>query len=79
MGKKTQEHRRKVEKRNARLKQEKNIFDKAYKGAMEAKMAELKEKFANLSEEEVNIALNNEIVEVTEVEPTTETETEPAN
>ena len=42
-------------------------------------MAELKEKFANLSEEEVNIALNNEIVEVTEVEPTTETETEPAN
>lgn len=79
MGKKAKEHRKKVEKRNARLKQEKNIFDKAYKSAMEAKVAELKEKFANLSDEEVNIALNNEIVEVTDFEPTTETETETAN
>jgi hypothetical protein len=79
MGKKAKEHRKKVEKRNARLKQEKNIFDKAYKSAMEAKMAELKDKFANLSDEEVNIALNNEIVEVTDFEPTTETETETAN
>jgi len=73
MGKKTQEHRRKVEKRNARLKQEKNIFDKSYKAAMESKMAELKEKFANLSEEEVNIALNNEVIDATVVEPITET------
>ena len=73
MGKKTQEHRRKVEKRNARLKQEKNIFDKSYKDAMESKMAELKEKFANLSEEEVNIALNNEVIDATVVEPITET------
>lgn len=79
MGKKAKEHRKKVEKRNARLKQEKNIFDKAYKAAMDAKVAELKEKFANLSDEEVNIALNNEIVEVTDFEPTTETETETAN
>jgi hypothetical protein len=79
MGKKAKEHRKKVEKRNTRLKQEKNIFDKAYKSAMEAKMAELKDKFANLSDEEVNIALNNEIVEVTDFEPTTETETETAN
>ena len=79
MGKKAKEHRKTVEKRNARLKQEKNIFDKAYKSAMEAKMAELKDKFANLSDEEVNIALNNEIVEVTDFEPTTETETETAN
>lgn len=77
MGKKTQEHRRKVEKRNARLKQEKNIFDKAYKGAMDAKMAELKEKFATLTEDEVNVALNNEVIDATVVEPTTETE--PAN
>ena len=76
MGKKAKEHRRKVAKRNARLQQEKNIFNKAYQAAMEAKMAEIKEKFANLSEEEVNIALNNEIVEV---EPTTETTTETAN
>lgn len=79
MGKKAKEHRKKVEKRNARLKQEKNIFDKAYKAAMDVKVAELKEKFANLSDEEVSIALNNEIVEVTDFEPTTETETETAN
>ena len=79
MGKKAKEHKRKVEKRNTRLKQEKNIFDKAYKAAMEAKMAELKEKFANLSEDEVNVALNNQVLDATVVEPTNETETEPAN
>jgi hypothetical protein len=74
MGKKTKEHSKRVAKRNARLKQEKNIFDKAYQSAMEAKMAELKDKFANLSENEVNVALNNEIIDVTEVD-TTEIET----
>jgi hypothetical protein len=73
MGKKAKEHRRKVAKRNARLQQEKNIFNKAYQAAMEAKMAEIKEKFANLSEEEVNIALNNDVTDATVVEPTTET------
>jgi hypothetical protein len=74
MGKKTKEHSKRVAKRNARLKQEKNIFDKAYQSAMEAKMAELKDKFANLSENEVNVALNNEVIDVTEVD-TTEIET----
>jgi len=74
MGKKTKEHSKRVAKRNARLKQEKNIFDKSYQSAMEAKMAELKDKFANLSENEVNVALNNEIIDVTEVD-TTEIET----
>ena len=74
MGKKTKEHSKRVAKRNARLKQEKNIFDKAYQSAMDAKMAELKDKFANLSENEVNVALNNEIIDVTEVD-TTEIET----
>jgi hypothetical protein len=70
MGKKTKEHRQRVAKRNARLQQDKNIFDKAYKTAMEAKMAELKEKFANLTEDEVNVALNNQVVnsEVVETE-----------
>ena len=87
MGKKTQEHRKKVAKRNARLQQEKNVFNKAYQSAMEAKMAELKEKFGNLSEEEVNIALNNDIdvslngqtIDSTVVEPTTEDTTETVN
>ena len=74
MGKKTKEHSKRVAKRNARLKQEKNIFDKSYQSAMEVKMAELKDKFANLSENEVNVALNNEIIDVTEVD-TTEIET----
>lgn len=70
MGKKTKEHRRKVAKRNARLQEQKNIFNKAYKAAMEAKVAEIKEKFANLSEEEVNIALNKDVEDATIVEET---------
>ena len=73
MGKKTKEHRMRVAKRNARLQQGKNIFDKAYKSAMEGKMAELKEKFANLTEDEVNVALNNAVLDSTIVEPITET------
>jgi hypothetical protein len=73
MGKKTKEHRKKVEKRNARLQQEKNIFNKAYKAAMDVKMEEIKEKFANLSDEEVKVALNEEVIDATVVEPTTET------
>ena len=73
MGKKTKEHRKKVEKRNARLQQEKNIFNKAYKAAMDIKMEEIKEKFANLSDEEVKVALNEEVIDATVVEPTTET------
>jgi len=73
MGKKTKEHRMRVAKRNARLQQGKNIFDKAYKSAMEVKMAELKEKFGNLSDDEVNVALNNQVIKSEVVEPTTET------
>ena len=73
MGKKTKEHRMRVAKRNARLQQGKNIFDKAYKSAMEGKMDELKEKFANLSDDEVNVALNNTTLDSTIVEPITET------
>jgi hypothetical protein len=69
MGKKEKEHRMRVAKRNARIQQSKNVFDKAYKSVMEGKMAELKEKFANLSEDEVNVALNNNVIDATIVEP----------
>ena len=75
MGKRTKEHRQKVAKRNARLQQEKNIFNKAYQAAMDVKVAELKEKFGSLSEDEVNVALNNQILDTTVVEPTDVTET----
>ena len=75
MGKRTKEHRQKVAKRNARLQQEKNIFNKAYQEAMDVKVAELKEKFGSLSEDEVNVALNNQILDTTVVEPTDVTET----
>ena len=79
MGKRTKEHRQKVAKRNARLQQEKNIFNKAYQAAMDVKVAELKEKFGSLSEDEVNVALNNQILDTTVVEPTDVTETETVN
>ena len=75
MGKRTKEHKQKVAKRNARLQQEKNIFNKAYQAAMDVKVAELKEKFGSLSEDEVNVALNNQILDTTVVEPTDVTET----
>ena len=70
MGKKAKEHRRKVAARNQRLAIAKKKFEKEYMAAMEAKMAEIKEKFANLSEEEVNIALNKDVEDATIVEET---------
>ena len=79
MGKRTKEHKQKVAKRNARLQQEKNIFNKAYQAAMDVKVAELKEKFGSLSEDDVNVALNNQILDTTVVEPTDVTETETVN
>jgi len=75
MGKKTKEHSKRVAKRNARLKQEKNVFNKAYQAAMDVKMSELKEKFGGLSEDDVNVALNNQILDTTVVESTDVTET----
>lgn len=55
MGKKTKEHRRKVEKRNARIQHEKNLMNKLYKEAMNFSVDELKQKIneANLSETNV--------------------------
>ncbi len=70
MGKKAKEHRRKVAARNQRLDIAKKKFEKEYMAAMEAKVAEIKEKFANLSEEEVNIALNKDVEDATIVEET---------
>jgi len=70
MGKKAKEHRRKVAARNQRLAIAKKKFEKEYMAAMEVKMAEIKEKFANLSEEEVNIALNKDVEDATIVEET---------
>jgi len=71
MGKKAKEHRRKVAARNQRLAIAKKKFEKEYMAAMESKMAEIKEKFANLSEEEVNIALNKDVEDATDVEDVT--------
>ena len=70
MGKKAKEHRRKVAARNQRLAIAKKKFEKEYMAAMEAKVAEIKEKFANLSEEEVNIALNKDVEDATIIEET---------
>jgi len=55
MGKKTKEHRRKVEKRNARIQHEKNLMSKLYKEAMQFSVDELKQKMsdANISEDKV--------------------------
>jgi len=55
MGKKAKEHRRKVEKRNARIQHEKNLMNKLYKEAMQFSIDELKQKLANadVSEEQV--------------------------
>jgi len=61
MGKKTKEHRRKVEKRNARIQHEKNLMNKLYKEAMQFSVDELKEKLANA---EVS---DKEISEITDV------------
>ena len=56
MGKKAKEHRRKVEKRNARIQHEKNLMNKLYREAMKFSLDELKEKMVNaeVSDEQVN-------------------------
>jgi hypothetical protein len=61
MGKKAKEHRRKVEKRNARIQQEKNLMNKLYKEAMNFSVDELKQKLANA---EIS---DNKITEMTDV------------
>ena len=74
MGKKAKEHRRKVEKRNARIQQEKNLLNKYYKDLMTSKLNEISEKVENaeLSEDAVN-SITSEVVDSILGEPVEET------
>jgi len=49
MGKKAKEHRAKVQKRNQRVEQEKNILKKKWNEMFEKKMGELQESFSEMS------------------------------
>jgi|LakMenE18May11ns_1017448.scaffolds.fasta_scaffold8785490_2 hypothetical protein len=49
MGKAAKEHRKKVAKRNANLKQREKIIQKVWQETFEEKMKEMKEKFASMS------------------------------
>jgi hypothetical protein len=78
MGKKAKEHRRKVEKRNARIQQEKNLMNKLYKEAMNFSIDELKRKMesAEISDEkitEMTDVIAEEVVDSMIDEPTQET------
>lgn len=78
MGKKAKEHRRKVEKRNARIQHEKNLMNKLYREAMQFSVDELKEKLANaeISDEKVtefSESIADEVVDAI-IEETTQTE-----
>ena len=78
MGKKTKEHRRKVEKRNARIQHEKNLMNKLYREAMQFSVDELKEKLANaeVSNEQItkmSESIADDVVDAI-VEETTQTE-----
>jgi len=78
MGKKAKEHRRKVEKRNARIQNEKNLMNKLYKEAMNFSMDELKRKMesAEMTDEkitEMTDVIAEEIVDSMIEEPKQET------
>ena len=80
MGKKTKEHRRKVEKRNARIQHEKNLMNKLYKEAMQFSVDELKQKMseANISEDKVTEmadVIAEEVIDSIIEEPTQSNET----
>jgi len=49
MGKKTKEHRKRVAKRNANIKQQEKYIQKAWQEAFEKQMEVLKEKFETMS------------------------------
>ena len=77
MGKKTKEHRRKVEKRNARIQHEKNLMNKLYREAMQFSVDELKQKLADaeMSDEkitEMTDVIAEEVVDSMINEPTQE-------
>ena len=78
MGKRAKEHKRKVEKRNARIQNEKNLMTKLYKEAMNFSMDELKQKLANAEMTDEKIAemtdvIAEEVVDSMIDEPTQET------
>ena len=78
MGKKAKEHRRKVEKRNARIQHEKNLMNKLYREAMQFSVDELKEKLSNaeVSNEQItkmSESIADDVVDAI-VEETTQTE-----
>lgn len=80
MGKKTKEHRRKVEKRNARIQHEKNLMNKLYKEAMNFSVDELKQKMSevNTTESDVTEMVNTiaeDVVDSMIEEPTQTNET----
>ena len=63
MGIRKKEHRRKVEKRNARIQHEKNLMNKLYKEAMKISVDELKAKIASAESGKVDTDLVNEVTD----------------
>jgi hypothetical protein len=55
MGKKTKEHRKKVAKRNANIKQNEKKMEKEWMGAMQEQLAKMKEQFEKMSGDTENI------------------------
>ena len=81
MGKKEKEHRKKVAKRNANLKQNEKKMQKLWQEAFEEQMNVMKEKFASMSGDTMSGLTGlfdgeDLIVEDTEVNTTEETDTE---
>ena len=81
MGKKEKEHRKKVAKRNANLKQQEKRVQKLWQEAFEEQMNVMKEKFASMSGDTMSGLTGlfdgeDLMVEDTEVNTTEETDTE---
>ena len=72
MGKKAKEHRKKVEKRNKQLKQEKLKFEREYQKMITEKRAELEKKFNQVVQE--GIEEKRAELEKQELEQTTQEE-----
>lgn len=81
MGKKEKEHRKKVAKRNANLKQQEKRVQKLWQEAFEEQMNVMKEKFASMSGDTMSGLTGlfdgeDLMIEDTEVNTTEETDTE---
>jgi len=55
MGKKAKEHRKKVAKRNANIKQNEKKMEKEWMGAMQEQLAKMKEQFEKMSGDTENV------------------------